>query len=168
MLSSTVPHSTLQCRRCIKSSWPEQARSHTKPLRPGLGLCCRSLVCLYCSISRQGERRCMPDSFLRCHLVWFLTQTMACEPMVKMWLALFTHHAYLPLSSLLCLCGYCHSEPVHSCSYGDGADKEYPRDAPPPLRFIRSCSSSLAAATLHKLEAAFHAPVLEVPSCLLS
>ena len=33
---------------------------------------------------------------------------------------------------------------------------------PPPLRFIRSCSSSLAGATLHKLEAAFHAPVLEV------
>ena len=43
-----------------------------------------------------------------------------------------------------------------------GAEKEYPRDAPPPLRFIRSCSSSLAGATLHKLEAAFHAPVLEV------
>lgn len=50
-------------------------------------------------------------------------------------------------------------------SYGRGwtaAEKEYPRDAPPLLRFIRSCSSSLAGATLHKLEAAFHAPVLEV------
>lgn len=42
------------------------------------------------------------------------------------------------------------------------ADKDYPAEAPPPLRFIRSCSSSLAATTLHKLEAAFHAPVLEV------
>lgn len=41
------------------------------------------------------------------------------------------------------------------------AAKEYPRESPPSLRFIRSCSSSLAASTLHKLEAAFHAPVLE-------
>jgi hypothetical protein len=49
-------------------------------------------------------------------------------------------------------------------------DKDYPSDAPPPLRFIRSCSSSLAAATLHKLEAAFHAPVLEgaLPAAPLS
>ncbi len=42
------------------------------------------------------------------------------------------------------------------------ADTDYPADAPPPLRAIRSCSSSLAPATLHKLEAAFKAPVLEV------
>ncbi len=42
------------------------------------------------------------------------------------------------------------------------AEKDYPRDHPPPLRFIRSCSSSLAAPTLHKLEAAFGVPVLEV------
>jgi hypothetical protein len=42
------------------------------------------------------------------------------------------------------------------------AEKEYPRASPPPLRFIRSCSSSLAAPTLHKLEAAFGVPVLEV------
>ena len=42
------------------------------------------------------------------------------------------------------------------------ADKDYPAAAPPPLRFIRSCSSSLAPATLHKLEAAFKVPVLEV------
>ena len=42
------------------------------------------------------------------------------------------------------------------------AEKDYPRDRPPPLRFIRSCSSSLAAPTLHKLEAAFGVPVLEV------
>ncbi|KAL3141143.1 hypothetical protein ABBQ38_003493 [Trebouxia sp. C0009 RCD-2024] len=41
------------------------------------------------------------------------------------------------------------------------ASKDYPADSPPPLRFIRSCSSSLAAATLHKLEAAFKVPVLE-------
>lgn len=31
----------------------------------------------------------------------------------------------------------------------------------PPLRFIRSCSSSLAPATLYAVEEAFHAPVLE-------
>ena len=42
------------------------------------------------------------------------------------------------------------------------ASKDYPSSNPPPLRFIRSCSSSLAAATLHKLEAAFKVPVLEV------
>ena len=42
------------------------------------------------------------------------------------------------------------------------ASKDYPADRPPPLRFIRSCSSSLAAATLHKLEQAFKVPVLEV------
>ena len=42
------------------------------------------------------------------------------------------------------------------------AEKDYPRRNPPPLRFIRSCSSSLAAPTLHKLEAAFNVPVLEV------
>ena len=42
------------------------------------------------------------------------------------------------------------------------AEKDYPRGSPPPLRFIRSCSSSLAAPTLHKLEAAFGVPVLEV------
>ena len=42
------------------------------------------------------------------------------------------------------------------------AEKDYPRNRPPPLRFIRSCSSSLAAPTLHKLEAAFGVPVLEV------
>ena len=49
------------------------------------------------------------------------------------------------------------------------ADQDYPRDRPPPLRFIRSCSSALAASTLHKLEAAFKAPVLEVclPQCSL-
>ena len=42
------------------------------------------------------------------------------------------------------------------------AQEDYPRDRPPPLRFIRSCSSSLAAPTLHKLEASFKVPVLEV------
>ncbi len=52
------------------------------------------------------------------------------------------------------------------------AEADYPRDAPPPLRVIRSCSSSLAPATLDKVEAAFKAPVLEVglwfrPSFLL-
>lgn len=41
------------------------------------------------------------------------------------------------------------------------ASKDYPASQPPPLRFIRSCSSSLAAATLHKLEEAFKVPVLE-------
>ncbi|EIE20280.1 acetyl-CoA synthetase-like protein [Coccomyxa subellipsoidea C-169] len=41
------------------------------------------------------------------------------------------------------------------------AEKDYPANSPPPLRFIRSCSSSLAAPTLHKLEATFHVPVLE-------
>ena len=42
------------------------------------------------------------------------------------------------------------------------AKEDYPRHRPPPLRFIRSCSSSLAAPTLHKLEATFNVPVLEV------
>ncbi len=42
------------------------------------------------------------------------------------------------------------------------ASTDYPAASPPPLRFIRSCSSALAAATLHKLEATFKAPVLEV------
>lgn len=42
------------------------------------------------------------------------------------------------------------------------ASEDYPRTNPPPLRFIRSCSSSLAAATLHKLEDTFGVPVLEV------
>jgi hypothetical protein len=34
------------------------------------------------------------------------------------------------------------------------ADEDYPRASPPPLRFIRSCSSSLAPATLHRWVAA--------------
>lgn len=41
------------------------------------------------------------------------------------------------------------------------ADKDYPKDTPPKLRFIRSCSSSLAAPVLIRLEKAFNAPVLE-------
>lgn len=36
-----------------------------------------------------------------------------------------------------------------------------PEDTYPPLRFIRSCSASLAPAILERLEAAFGAPVLE-------
>ena len=42
------------------------------------------------------------------------------------------------------------------------ASKDFPAQRPPPLRFIRSCSSSLAPATLKKLEAVFKVPVLEV------
>ncbi|MEW5317020.1 MAG: hypothetical protein WDW38_008353 [Sanguina aurantia] len=41
------------------------------------------------------------------------------------------------------------------------AATDYPASAPPPLRFIRSCSSSLAPATLKRLEDAFKVPVLE-------
>ncbi|KAI8470710.1 MAG: hypothetical protein J3K34DRAFT_377006 [Monoraphidium minutum] len=41
------------------------------------------------------------------------------------------------------------------------AAKDYPAAAPPPLRFVRSCSSSLAPATMAALEAAFKVPVLE-------
>jgi len=41
------------------------------------------------------------------------------------------------------------------------ASKDYPSSNPPPLRFIRSCSASLAAATLERLEATFKVPVLE-------
>lgn len=47
------------------------------------------------------------------------------------------------------------------------ADQDFPqtedgtRPRPPPLRFIRSCSSALAPATLESLEETFHAKVLE-------
>ena len=41
------------------------------------------------------------------------------------------------------------------------ADKDYPSKKPPPLRVIRSCSSSLAPATLFEVEKLFKAPVLE-------
>lgn len=41
------------------------------------------------------------------------------------------------------------------------AQEDYPKDSPPKLRFIRSCSASLAASILEKLENTFHAPVLE-------
>uniref|UniRef100_I2CS66 Peroxisomal-coenzyme a synthetase n=1 Tax=Nannochloropsis gaditana (strain CCMP526) TaxID=1093141 RepID=I2CS66_NANGC len=41
------------------------------------------------------------------------------------------------------------------------AETDFPKDNPPPLRFIRSCSASLAASVLERLEKAFHAPVLE-------
>lgn len=41
------------------------------------------------------------------------------------------------------------------------ADRDFPTAPPPPLRVIRSCSSSLAPATLEAVEAAFGAPVLE-------
>eukprot|EP00667_Euglena_gracilis_P006126 EG_transcript_6174 len=41
------------------------------------------------------------------------------------------------------------------------ADKDYPKASPPPLRFIRSCSSSLAPAVLEGLEAQFGVSVLE-------
>jgi acyl-CoA synthetase (AMP-forming)/AMP-acid ligase II len=38
---------------------------------------------------------------------------------------------------------------------------DYPKEAPPTLRFIRSCSAALAPAVLHELEERFGAPVLE-------
>lgn len=41
------------------------------------------------------------------------------------------------------------------------AKDDYPSDNPPPLRVIRSCSSSLAPSTLQAVEATFKAPVLE-------
>eukprot|EP00871_Galdieria_phlegrea_P003806 jgi/Galph1/4426/GphlegSOOS_G3083.1 len=41
------------------------------------------------------------------------------------------------------------------------AEQDYPNDNPPPLRFIRSCSSSLAPSILEAMEKLFHAPVLE-------
>jgi len=41
------------------------------------------------------------------------------------------------------------------------AATDFPKANPPPLRFIRSCSSSLAPAVLEGLEAAFGVPVLE-------
>lgn len=41
------------------------------------------------------------------------------------------------------------------------AEEDYPKDDPPPLRFIRSCSAPLAPATLEKLERTFGVPVLE-------
>lgn len=41
------------------------------------------------------------------------------------------------------------------------ASAEYPSENPPNLRFIRSCSASLAPAILERLEATFNAPVLE-------
>eukprot|EP00658_Telonema_sp_P-2_P023380 TRINITY_DN19364_c0_g1_i3.p1 TRINITY_DN19364_c0_g1~~TRINITY_DN19364_c0_g1_i3.p1 ORF type:complete len:278 (+),score=95.69 TRINITY_DN19364_c0_g1_i3:116-949(+) len=41
------------------------------------------------------------------------------------------------------------------------AAEDYPKHDPPKLRFIRSCSSSLAAATMHKVQDAFGAKVLE-------
>ena len=42
------------------------------------------------------------------------------------------------------------------------AQIDYPKENPPPVRVIRSCSSSLAPATLHQVESLFGAPVLEV------
>lgn len=41
------------------------------------------------------------------------------------------------------------------------AETDYPKDNLPPLRIIRSCSSSLAPATLERVESLFGAPVLE-------
>jgi oxalate---CoA ligase len=41
------------------------------------------------------------------------------------------------------------------------AAADFPADSPPPLRFIRSCSASLAPAVLARLQAAFGAPVVE-------
>lgn len=41
------------------------------------------------------------------------------------------------------------------------ADKDYPARDPPPLRLIRSSSSSLAPSVLEKLEKTFRAPVVE-------
>jgi hypothetical protein len=58
-----------------------------------------------------------------------------------------------------------HSKPIYIFGLAQilvsRAETDYPKDSPPPLRAIRSCSSSLAPATLEKLEAAFKAPVLE-------
>jgi acyl-CoA synthetase (AMP-forming)/AMP-acid ligase II len=41
------------------------------------------------------------------------------------------------------------------------ASNEYPKDHPPPLRFIRSCSAPLAPVTLNAIESAFGAPMIE-------
>lgn len=41
------------------------------------------------------------------------------------------------------------------------AEADFPATSPPPLRFIRSCSASLAPAVLERLETTFGAPVLE-------
>lgn len=39
-------------------------------------------------------------------------------------------------------------------------DKDYPKENPPKLRFVRSCSSALAQSVLEEMEAKFQAPVL--------
>lgn len=41
------------------------------------------------------------------------------------------------------------------------AETDYPKESPPKLRFIRSCSSPLAASVLEQLEVTFSTPVLE-------
>jgi acyl-CoA synthetase (AMP-forming)/AMP-acid ligase II len=41
------------------------------------------------------------------------------------------------------------------------APTEYPKDHPPPLRFIRSCSAPLAPVTLSAIESTFGAPMIE-------
>ena len=66
------------------------------------------------------------------------------------------------LANATCLCEGLLSVGIPSQILLQRAAQDYPKDSPPPLRFIRSCSSSLAAPTLHKLEAAFKVPVLEV------
>ncbi|KNC76294.1 hypothetical protein SARC_11199 [Sphaeroforma arctica JP610] len=41
------------------------------------------------------------------------------------------------------------------------APQDYPASNPPKIRFIRSCSSSLAPVVMQRLEQTFHAPVIE-------
>ncbi len=49
---------------------------------------------------------------------------------------------------------------IHQILLSRAAD-EYPADSPPPLRFIRSGSASLAPSVLHRLESTFNTTVLE-------
>jgi len=72
----------------------------------------------------------------------------------------FSASAFWPTATTHAITWYTAVPTIHQVLLSR-AEADFPASSPPPLRFIRSCSASLAPAVLERLETTFGAPVLE-------
>lgn len=72
----------------------------------------------------------------------------------------FSASAFWPTATAHAITWYTAVPTIHQVLLSR-AEADFPATSPPPLRFIRSCSASLAPAVLERLETTFGAPVLE-------
>ncbi|KAK1869254.1 hypothetical protein I4F81_011733 [Pyropia yezoensis] len=72
----------------------------------------------------------------------------------------FSASAFWPTATAHAITWYTAVPTIHQVLLSR-AEADFPAPSPPPLRFIRSCSASLAPAVLERLETTFGAPVLE-------